>query len=303
MKVRQWHIIGVGTGWGAGNMGTADGPKVLLDNIPPHFQKFPKSLTYWHGQEALNFSNPMPLPLEQAEKHASHILEMVTGLSAEVKKCLLGGSVPLVLGGDHSIAIGTWSGVKAAVADEDIGLIWIDAHMDAHTPKTSPSSNIHGMPLAALLGQGEGGFTNLEGISPKLKPENVCLIGIRSFEAGEEALLKRLGVRVFFMKDVEEKGFAAVFEEARHQLAAHRFGLSIDVDAFDPEEAPGTGTPEAFGLRFKDAKNALQGLAQDPAFLALEITEFNPHRDLNSKTCQLVWDLVATLTGDIDDEK
>jgi arginase family enzyme len=105
------------------------------------------------------------------------------------------------------------------------------------------------------------------------------------------------------MKEVEERGFAAVFEEARRKLVARRFGLSIDVDGFDPEEAPGTGTPEAFGLRLKDAKNTLLGLAQDPAFLALEITEFNPHRDLNNKTCQLVWELVATITGDNDDEK
>ncbi len=303
MKVREWHIIGVGTGWGARNMGTADGPKVLLDNIPPYFQQFSNSHTYWHGQGPLNFSNPMPLPLEQAKVHADHVLKMATSLSADVKRCLLEGSLPLILGGDHSTAIGTWSGVKAALGSEDMGLIWIDAHMDAHTPETSPSLNVHGMPLAALLGQGEDRFTNLEGICPKLKPENLCLIGIRSFEEGEEDLLAHLGVQVYFMKEVEEKGFAAVFQEVRSKLGTRRFGLSIDVDAFDPQEAPGTGTREAFGLWFKDAKNALYGLAQDPAFLALEITEFNPHRDLNNKTCQLVWDLVATVTGGTHGEK
>ncbi len=303
IKVRQWHIIGVGTGWGARNMGTADGPKVLFDNIPPHFQKFSKSLTHWHGQEPLNFSNPVPLSVDQAKKHADHVFEMITGVSAEVKKCLLEGDMPLILGGDHSMAIGTWSGVKAGMGGEDIGLIWIDAHMDAHTPETSHSLNIHGMPLAALLGQGEGRFTNLEEIGPKLKPENLCLIGIRSFEQGEEDLLRRLGVRIYFMKEVEERGFEAVFKEARCKLVAHRFGVSVDVDGFDPEEAPGTGTPEPFGLRLKDAKSALHGLVQDPGFLALEITEFNPHRDLNNKTCQLVWEIVATVTGDNDDEK
>jgi len=303
MKVQQWHIIGVGTGWGARNMGTADGPKVLLDNIPSPYKNLSRSFTHWHGQEPLSFSNPIPLPITQAKKHADHIFEMVTDVSAEVRKCLLAGGMPLILGGDHSMAIGTWSGVKAAIGDEDMGLIWIDAHMDAHTPETSPSLNVHGMPLAALLGQGEGRFTKLEGISPKLKPENLCLIGIRSFEQGEEDLLKRLGVRVYFMEEVKERGFATVFEEARSRLVARRFGLSIDVDGFDPEEAPGTGTPEAFGLQLKDAKNALHGLSQDPAFLALEITEFNPHRDINNKTCQLVWQLVATIMGDNDDEK
>lgn len=301
--MREWHIIGVGTGWGARNMGTADGPKVLLGNIPPHFQKFPKSLTNWHGPEPLNFSNSMPLSIDQAKKHADHIFEMVTSVSAEVKKCLLSGAMPLIVGGDHSMAIGTWSGVKAAMGDEGMGLIWIDAHMDAHTPETSPSLNIHGMPLATLLGQGEERFANLERTCPKLKPENLCLIGIRSFEKGEEDLLKRLGVQVYFMKEVEERGFAAVFAEARHKLAGRPFGLSIDVDAFDPQEAPGTGTAEASGLWLKDTKSALYGLAQDPAFLALEIAEFNPHRDINNKTCRLIWELIATVSGDSDDKK
>jgi arginase len=303
MKVRDWHIIGVGTGWGARNMGTADGPKVLLDNIPLSFQKCSKAFTYWHDQESLNFSNPMPLSLDQAKQHADHIFEMVTSLSAQVKKSVLEGNVPLVLGGDHSMAIGTWSGVKAALPHEDMGLIWIDAHMDAHTPQTSPSLNIHGMPLATLLGQGEERFVNLEGVGLKVKPENLCLIGIRSFEQGEEDLLKRLRVQVYFMEEVKERGFAAVFEEVRRKFADRRFGLSIDVDGFDPEEAPGTGTPEASGLRFKDVQDALQGLAQDPAFLALEITEFNPHCDVNNKTCQLVWNLMATVTGDNNDKK
>ncbi|MGV8949359.1 MAG: arginase [Candidatus Paracaedibacter sp.] len=301
--MRDWHIIGVGTGWGARNMGTADGPKVLLSHIPPSFQKFSQSLTNWHGQEPLNFSNPMPLPTNQAKKHGDHIFEMVTSLSIEVQKSFREGYLPLILGGDHSMAIGTWSGVKAAVGDDEIGLIWIDAHMDAHTPETSPSLNIHGMPLATLLGQGEKRFTSLAGIGLKLKPENLCLIGIRSFEQGEEELVKRLGVKVYFMKEVQERGFVAVFEEARRKFAGRRFGLSIDVDAFDPEEAPGTGTREAFGLRLKDTKSALCGLAQDPAFLALEIAEFNPHLDMNNKTCQLVWELIATVTGDNNDKK
>jgi arginase len=303
MKVREWTIIGVGTGWGARNMGTADGPRVLLDNTPPHFQRFSKSFTYWHGEEPLSFSHQVPLPFEQAKIHTDHVLEMVTSLSAEVKKCLLKGDLPLILGGDHSMAIGTWSGVKAAMPHEDLSLIWIDAHMDAHTPETSPSLNVHGMPLAILLGQGEGGFTNLEGIGLKLKPENLCLIGIRSFEQGEEDLLKRLGVQVYFMEEVKERGFAAVFEEARSKLVARRFGLSIDIDAFDPQEAPGTGTPETSGLWLKDTKSVLYGLSQDPAFLALEITEFNPHRDINNKTCQLVWELIATVSGDSNDKK
>lgn len=302
ITVRQWSIIGVGTGWGARNMGTADGPQVLMDNIPPYFQQFPQTFTYWHA-DVLSFSNPYPLSAELSKIHSQHVFEMATALCMETKESILQGNLPLVLGGDHSMAIGTWSGIKAALKDEDIGLIWIDAHMDAHTPDTSPSLNVHGMPLAALLGQGETRFTNIGDVCPKLKPENLCLIGIRSFEEGEEALLKHLGVRVYSMKEVQERGFAATFQEARSKLKASRFGLSIDIDAFDPQEAPGTGTPEDFGLRFNEVKDALEGLAQDPSFLALEITEFNPHRDLNNMTCQLVWDLVAIITGENDDKE
>lgn len=297
--MRQWDIIGVGTGWGARDMGTADGPEVLMANMPPYFQKFSKTLTYWHGKNPLCFSNPVPLPPPQAKIHAQHVFEMVTELCAETKKCLLQGDMPLVLGGDHSTAIGTWSGVKAALNNEDMGLIWLDAHMDAHTPETSHSLNVHGMPVAVLLGYGDSRLTNLDKPLPKLKPENICLIGIRSFEKEEADFLADLGIRVYPAKEVQERGFTAIFQEARHNFRAHRFGVSIDIDAFDPQEAPGTGTPEDFGLRFNDVKEALYGLAQDPALLALEITEFNPHRDLNHKTCQLVWELVATITGDI----
>lgn len=296
--MRQWNIIGVGSGWGAQDMGTADGPKVLLANSPPYFQQLPQKLTYWHENNLVGFSNPVPLSPLQASAHADQIFEMAAALSVDIEKIILQGNLPLVLGGDHSIAIGAWSGVKAALKEEEMGLIWIDAHMDAHTPGTSPSHNMHGMPVAILLGEGERRFTHLRALCPKLKPENVCLVGVRSFEEGEATLLKQLGVRVYTMKDIQKRGFPAVFQEARRHISASRFGLSIDVDAFDPLEAPGTGTPENFGLREEDVKTTLHGLAQDPAFLGLEITEFNPHRDIQNKTRRLVWDLVTRITGD-----
>jgi len=295
--VHQINIVGVGSGWGAKDIGTADGTKVLLDQIPPYFQRVPVINSFWHGKQSLCFSNPKPLPLEQAKQHAEHIFEMSQWLSKQVKTCIRQGSKPLILGGDHSIAIGTWSGAKAALQGEDMGLIWIDAHMDAHTFETSPSRNIHGMPLAILLGYGEERLTNLENTYPKLMPENLCLIGTRSFEEGEAALLAQLGVQVYSVKDVQERGCTNVFQEVRHKLSARRFGMSIDVDAFDPTEAPGTGISEPNGLKLQDIKEALQNLAQDPNFIALEIAEFNPHRDINNKTCQLVWQLATLIIG------
>lgn len=296
--MRQWKIIGVGSGWGARDMGTADGPKVLFDQIPKFFQIFPKALTYWH-KHPLGFSHSVPLSSLEATLHADHVLEVVSHLYDQAKATIQRGEIPLVLGGDHSIAIGTWGGVKAALPEEDIGLIWIDAHLDAHIPQTSPSLNIHGMPVAVLLGQGDTCFTHLGKEVPKIKPENLCLIGIRSFEKGEADLLTGLGVKIYSMTEVQERGFSVVFEEARNKITARRFGLSIDVDAFDPEEAPGTGTPEVAGLKLNDVKRVLWELGHDPEFLALEITEFNPHKDLDNKTSQLVWDLVSIITGEL----
>lgn len=295
--MRPWSIIGVGSGWGARDMGTADGPKVLLEHTPPYFQPFPTTITNWHPSDLLVSANPTPLPAHQAKIHRDHVLEMVIDLSHQTKQACLTGHIPLVFGGDHSTAIGTWSGIKEARVQEDIGLIWIDAHMDAHTPETSPSLNIHGMPVAALLGYGDPAFTSLGHCLPKIKPENLCLMGVRSFEKAEAAFLNRLGVLVYEMKDIQNNGFYPLFQKARHHIRADRFGISLDIDAFDPAEAPGTGTPEKSGLRLKDVASALQDLGQDPSFLALEITELNPHRDINNKTCQLIWELVTIVTG------
>lgn len=300
MQAKPCHIVGVGSGWGARNMGTADGAKALIEAMPPHFQNFPQTFRYWHEND-LCFSNPRPLPLEQAKIHADHIQKVVMDLKEAVKNICLHQNIPLVFGGDHSIAMGTWTGVKEAFPQKEIGLIWVDAHMDAHTPKTSPSLNIHGMPVAALLGYGDDRFTKLGNFYPTLKPENLCLLGTRSFEDGEADFLTRLGVRIYSMEEIRKRGFEVVFQEVCDQLSSTQFGLSIDIDAFDPEEAPGTGTPEDSGLKFEDVKMVWRGLAQNPGFSALEIVEFNPHKDVDHKTCRLVWQIVETIMGEHHD--
>lgn len=294
--VKNWHIIAVGSGWGAQDMGTADGPKVLLDNIPVSFQTLPKSTTYWH-EAPVTVPHEVALSAIEAQIHANHVLEVVTHVHDQVKDTFQKGEFPLILGGDHSIAIGTWSAITSALGSEEMGLIWVDAHLDAHTFHTTPSQNIHGMPVAVLLGHGDIRFTSLGGPLAKLKPQNVCIIGARSFEEGEADLLSRLGVRVYSIQDVRERGFETVFQEARSQFSAKRFGLSLDVDAFDPEEAPGTGTPERSGLHLHDVRETLKGLANDPALLGLEIVEFNPHLDVKQKTCQLAWELASLIKG------
>lgn len=201
-----------------------------------------------------------------------------------------------VIGGDHSSAIGTWSGAAHAVKNEGpLGLIWIDAHLDSHTPETSLTQNIHGMPVSHLLGLGLPALSHLLSSEIVMQPQHLCLIGIRSYEAGELALLKNLNVKVFFMDEVIEKGIDSILREAlsylRSQQVKH-FGLSIDLDAFDPEDAPGVGCPEPNGMNAEMCVKALSGLHREPGFLGLELTEYNPILDIDAKTAKLITRLI-----------
>lgn len=202
----------------------------------------------------------------------------------------------LVLGGDHTSAIGTWSGV-AQELNSLVGLIWIDAHMDSHTPETSLSGNLHGMPLACLLGYGARELTGIANQSAKLDPQRVCLIGVRSFEEGEARLLKRLNVRVFFMDEVKKRGLHAVFTEAIAiaTKGASAFGVSIDIDSIDPKEAPGTGVREKNGLKAADLQSVLPMLANQPKFIGAEIVEFDPGRDKDQLTEQVIVRLISAM--------
>ena len=190
-----------------------------------------------------------------------------------------------VIGGDHSSAIGTWSGAASAL-DGDLGLIWIDAHMDAHTFQTTHTQNVHGMPVAALLGKGHEKLTQILTRQPKIKPENICLIGIRSFEREEANFLENSNVTVFSNKDVEQQGLETLLQRAHQQVTRNTagFGFSIDLDGFDPEYAPGTGTPVAAGMDANDFCRIVTQWADDPKLLGFEIAEFNPHLDLDKIT-------------------
>lgn len=204
----------------------------------------------------------------------------------------------VTLGGDHSCAIGTWSGVKKAMPEQNLGLIWIDAHMDSHTPLTSPSGNIHGMPVACLLGYGEPVLTHIGTDTAKFKPENICMIGIRSFEEGEANLLKQLNVRIIGMEEVHHRGLDDVLKEAI-QIATQGtegYGVSIDIDSIDPADAPGTDVAEEDGLSGQELCQAAKIFAQDSRLIGLEIAEFDPERDQAQKTEKLITNLVKSIT-------
>ena len=204
------------------------------------------------------------------------------------------GHFPVVIGGDHSIAIGTWNGVAKAKKNP-LGLIWIDAHMDGHTNETTPSGAYHGMPLAALLGHGEKEIAQLLRPEPVLLPENVVLIGVRAYEEGEALLLEKLGVRIYFIEEVKERGLFRVVQEAIDRIKTPHLGLSIDLDAIDPEEAPGVGSPEANGLSSDELIKALSLFEERVE--AFELVEYNPERDIKFKTREIAYKILdAVLT-------
>ncbi len=286
---RNIMVIGAASGAGAPDPATAEGPDALRRYRV--FHDTPLQHVQWGAI--------LRVPREAEDTPLHAVAALGARLAAEVEAVLKAGNFPLVVGGDHSCAIGTWSGVHRALADRGpLGLIWIDAHMDSHTFATSPSGQIHGMPLAALLGHGETALTAIDGPEAKLLPEHVCLIGVRSYEAGEAALLHRLGVRVFDMEEVRRRGLAAVFDAglaiARHGTAG--FGVSVDLDALDPEEEPGVTTPVPGGLCRDELAAALWHLRGDPAFVAMEIVEYNPRRDRGRATADAAGALLDAVT-------
>lgn len=201
----------------------------------------------------------------------------------------------ITLGGDHSCAIGTWSGAASALASSGpLGLIWVDAHIDAHTPATSETGNIHGMPVAHLLGHGEASLQSIHNDRTKIQPEHLALIGIRSFEAGEQQLVESLGVKVYYIDEVLERGIDVVLPEAYEYVSANTaaVGYSIDLDGFDPNDAPGVGTPVSQGISAEAFIKAYQQLPKDN-MLGVEIAEFNPELDIDQRSEQLVAQLIA----------
>jgi arginase len=234
------------------------------------------------------------IPKDALSDCFSQVTQVSKSLSSLVMDVIQKGLFPIVIGGDHSIAIGTWSGVRLAKPERDFGLLWFDAHMDAHTPKTSESQSPHGMPLATLMGKGFSDWVNLGQVTPKLYPANLALLGIRSYEKGEAQLLEENHVKVFYQDDIERVGLDDAYKEAYKQVTRTTpyFGVTIDIDAFDPSIAPGTGTVEENGLMGKDLLPLIKGLRSNPNCLALEIAEFNPDKDQDNKTLNLIINLI-----------
>jgi arginase len=215
----------------------------------------------------------------------------------EKLKALSTDAFPIVLGGDHSIAMGSVAGV-ANGATERIGLIWIDAHTDINTPNTSPSGNIHGMPIAHLLGYGDARLLNIWGGGAVVRPEDIVFIGIRSVDEHERTILKELGIRVYTMKDIDKRGLGEIVEQTIMQLHhTKRVHVSFDADVLDPAVAPGVGTPVPGGLSYREAHLLMELLADAKIVTSLDLVEVNPILDIQNKTAQIMVEMTASLLG------
>jgi arginase len=236
---------------------------------------------------------PEPLPGNTYVEEITRICNAVYTLGRRV---IEKGDFPLFVGGDHSIAVGT---VAAAASDKDsLGLIWVDAHGDFNTPDTSPSGNIHGMPLAILMGEGHPDMVNVGRQGPKVLPENVVMIGLRDIDPAEKKRLKTSGVKVFTMRDIDEQGISTVANKAVMKFAhMKRIHLTLDMDALDPVEAPGVGTPVPGGITYREAHLLMEILADTGKVGSMDLVEINPILDVANKTAKLAVELTLSALG------
>jgi arginase len=234
-------------------------------------------------------------------KFLKEILETCEQLSDLVEATLARGSLPIVLGGDHSIALGTLAGAGRHFQKDQksVGLIWFDAHADFNTPDSSPSGNVHGMPLAAAVGVGPKELTGLGNFCPKVQPQNAVLVGVRAIDEPEKNLLVSSAVRVFTMRDIDERGMRSVVEEAIRIATQHTAGLAVswDMDFLDPAFAPGVGTPVKGGASYREAHLAMEMIADTNRLVSLELVEVNPVLDHMNTTAALGVELIQSALG------
>jgi arginase len=262
-----------------------------------------KSLGH-HMEDAGNINVKIPEMQhfgDRRAKYLNEIAETSQEVAHRIYQTLEAGLFPLSLGGDHSVAIGTQAGAAKFYRDrgQAIGCIWIDAHADMNTPESSPSGNVHGMPFATTLGLGPDSLTKIFGYAPKIQANKCVLIGVRDLDSRERRLVRESGVNVFTMRALDELGMRAVMEKSLELVDTGTAGfvVSFDMDAVDPDEAPGVGTPVRGGITFREAHLAMEMIADSKKMLALELVEINPIIDMFNKTAILGVGLVSSALG------
>lgn len=281
-------VVGAAFSAGGAHAGCRHGPEAFREL---EFRRWKQSLqqpVFWRG--IVRESSLLP------SCSGSTIAGNSRRLMRQTRRLRRGGVTPVIIGGDHSCAIGSWAGIAAAQR-QPLGLLWIDAHMDAHTPDTSETQRVHGMPLAVLLGEGESSLIGLGGLSPVISARYCCIIGVRSYESGEPERLQRLGVRFYTMEEVQRRGLATVVAEAWRRVAAAPggFGVSLDLDVLEPMLAPGVSVPETRGLNPCQLMRYLRQQPGKQRLRGLEVVELNPARDPQGQTRRLLPKLLSSL--------
>lgn len=293
-------ILGVPLGFAASTVGSELGPQAIRQ------QKLKERIETL-GYEVrdfgdLNLQHP-DRPAEPGE-NPRFLREMVAAsdlICPSMSNVFREADIPLILGGDHSIAMATLSGVSSHFRKEnqEIGLIWFDAHADINTPETTHSGNLHGMPLAVLFGKGASELTNLCGFAPKLNPKFCAHVGARDLDLGEKQMIRELGLRVFTMNEIDRRGMNACIEDAIEiaSQAPGGFAVTFDVDVLDPLDAPGSGTLVRGGISYREAHLALERIAETGKMRSFEIVEVNPTLDTNNRTAELAVELILSALG------
>lgn len=300
--MRHSHIavFGVPLDLGAGRRGVDMGPSAM--RVARLHERL-ASLGYEvkdYGNVAVDQMESSPVGQEHS-RYLSQIADTCLRLAKRVGAVVQRGRFPLVLGGDHSVAVGTVAAMSQWLRErgERLGLIWIDAHADMNTPETSPSGNVHGMPLACCLGMGPPELADIYGHSPKVLPVNVALVGIREVDQLERPHVRESGVRAFTMRDIDERGLRAVMREAIEIASTDTAGfhVSLDLDAIDPRDAPGVGTAVRGGLTYREAHLAMEMICDSGGMMSMEAVEVNPVLDEANRTAELAVELVMSAMG------
>ncbi len=297
---RNIRVLGVPLDLGQSRRGVDMGPSaVRVAGLEMRLEQLGHSV-----EDGGNVPVAIPEQKKIGDPHAKYLKEITATCTKEaelVVKTLESGIVPLVLGGDHSVGAGTVSGVAEFYRrqNQKVGLIWIDAPPDINTPESSPSGNVHGMPLAAIMGLGPAELANIFNFSPKVSPDNCVLVGARDIDAVERENVRRSGIHVFTMRDIDERGMRNVMETAVRMAADDTAGyhVSLDMDWVDPEDAPGVGTPVRGGATYREAHLAMEIIADHGKMLSFEIVEVNPVIDEHNRTADLAVELALSAFG------
>lgn len=253
------------------------------------------------GNVAVPFREDAAKGAQRGARYLGAITAVCTDVAQQVRAALRDGSIPVVLGGDHALAAGSIAGAAVHLAEKGqrLGVVWVDAHGDLNTPATSRSGNVHGMPLAALLGHGDKAMSSIGGSQPALRAEDVALVGLRDLDDSEREHIHKWSLRALSMRALDERGVRAVMEEAIAVATRDAAGLwvSFDMDVIDPDEAPGVGTPVAGGITYREAHLAMEMLADSGKLVGLDVVEVNPVLDERNRTAEIARELILSALG------